>query len=131
MGRFRFAAVAVSVLAMVAAGCGGDGADGDASPTGADAPPTETAADDPAGGGVTMADLSFSPDPIQATQGDELALRNDDGVPHTFTVTDTDIDVEVAAGASGAATVDLEPGTYDVICRFHEASGMTATLEVG
>ena len=124
-------AAAALVLAVVAVGCGDDGG-GEPSPTEGPAEPTVAPTDAPAteAGTVTMANFSFDPATIEAGRGDELSLRNDDAAPHTFTVTDADIDVEVAAGATGSATIDLDAGTYDVICRFHEAGGMTATLEV-
>ena len=122
MRRLRaFALVLLLPLAVAACSSG----DGDAG-TATTSPPGE-----PAAGGVTLADFAFSPDPIQATSGQTLAIANEDQAPHTFTVVGTDVDVEIAAGEQVSVTLDLDPGTYEVICRFHEARGMTATLKVG
>jgi plastocyanin len=45
-------------------------------------------------------------------------------------VSGSDIDVTNDAGQSQEVTIDLDPGTYDFVCRFHESQGMTATLTV-
>ena len=46
------------------------------------------------------------------------------------TVTGTDIDVSNDAMSSQDVTIDLAPGIYPFICRFHESQGMTGTLVV-
>jgi plastocyanin len=51
-------------------------------------------------------------------------------VPHTFTVTGHGIDVETQPGKTSLITIDLPPGTYPFICRFHVSLGMKGTLVV-
>jgi plastocyanin len=64
-------------------------------------------------------------------QGDTITVSDTNpNTPHTFTVTGTDIDVSNDAMSSQDVTIDLAPGTYPFICRFHESQGMTGTLVV-
>jgi plastocyanin len=60
----------------------------------------------------------------------EIQLANEGEAPHTFTIEGEDVDVEVDAGATATASVDLEPGTYTMFCRFHRGQGMEGTLTV-
>jgi plastocyanin len=41
-----------------------------------------------------------------------------------------DVDLELAPLTSETTTIDLAPGTYQLICRFHEQLGMKGTLKV-
>jgi plastocyanin len=81
---------------------------------------------------VTAVNYRFDPAGITVSSGDVIEVRDTNPqTPHTFTVKGTDIDLAVDPQSSGTVTIDLDPGTYDVICRFHGASqGMTATLTV-
>ena len=64
-------------------------------------------------------------------QGDTITVSDTNpSTPHTFTVTGTDIDVSNDAMSAQDVTIDLAPGTYPFICRFHEGQGMTGTLVV-
>jgi plastocyanin len=63
-------------------------------------------------------------------EGTQLAIMNTASFDHTFTVTGTSIDMVTKGGQSGQATIDLKPGTYPFICRFHVSSGMKGTLVV-
>jgi plastocyanin len=125
-GRLLSLAIGGSLL-VAACGGGGDGADEPAAGSTA----TETSASD-AGATtttVTMRDNEYAPaDPV-VTSG-ELELVNDGASPHTFTVDGESVDVEVEAGSKATASIDLEPGTYTVFCRFHRSQGMETTLTV-
>jgi len=143
-------AVAVTVLALAGAACGGDsgsGAGGGAAgSTGASGSGGNggrsgygsTGSSGATGGGatadltVTAVNYRFDPADITVSSGDVIEVRDTNPqTPHTFTVEGTDVDVEIAPQGSGTVTIDLDPGTYDVICRFHAASqGMTAKLTV-
>jgi plastocyanin len=79
---------------------------------------------------VTQANLTFTPAEISVHQGDSITVEDTDSVPHTFTVEGTSIDVTNQAGQSQTVAIDLKPGTYSVICRFHVSMGMKATLVV-
>jgi len=151
-------AVAVTVLALAGAACGGDSGGG-AGGTSGGATAGSTGASGASGGdggrygygstgpsgatgstdGGASADLTvtavnyrFDPSDITVASGDVIEVRDTNPqTPHTFTVEGTDIDLALDPQSSGTVPIDLEPGTYDVICRFHAASqGMTATLTV-
>ena len=151
--------VALAALAVLAAACGGDSNDaggGGATATGATAATGATdsgSGDDPGAGslyggsnGMTgatgdtgaKADVSvslnnylFDPATVKVSSGDVVAVRNANAkTPHTFTVVGEDVDLELAPLTTETTTIDLAPGTYQLICRFHESLGMKATLKV-
>jgi plastocyanin len=74
--------------------------------------------------------FTFSPSTITVKQGDTVKLDNVSDTPHTFTVTGQSIDVETQPGKTAQVTIDLPPGTYPFVCRFHGSMGMTGTLVV-
>jgi plastocyanin len=91
------------------------------------------------GGGGMMANtvlegpdngLTFSPSTVKVTQGQTITLVNVSDAAHTFTVTGQGIDIETMPGKTAKVTIDLPPGTYPFICRFHESMGMKGTLVV-
>jgi plastocyanin len=149
--------VGLATLSLLAVACGGDANDaaGGATGTGPTAATGATdSGDDPGGGsvygcsngmtgatgatGAKDADVSvslnnylFDPGTVKVGSGDVVAVRNANArTPHTFTVVGEDVDLELAPLTTETATIDLTPGTYQLICRFHEALGMTATLKV-
>jgi plastocyanin len=68
---------------------------------------------------------------VRVARGDDVAVRNGSTkTPHTFTVVGEDVDLELEPLETESATIDLSPGTYELICRFHEELGMTGTLRV-
>ena len=80
---------------------------------------------------LTQVNYQFTPAKITVQQGDTITVSDTNpNTPHTFTITGTDIDVSNDAMASQDVTIDLAPGTYPFICRFHESQGMTGTLVV-
>jgi len=80
---------------------------------------------------LTQVNYQFTPARITVHQGDTITVSDTNpNTPHTFTVTGTDIDVSNDAMSSQDVTIDLAPGTYPFICRFHEGQGMTGTLVV-
>ena len=148
--------VGLAALSVLAAACGGDANDAGGSmgggPTGATGA-TGATADDPGAGslyggsnGMTgatgatgaNADVSvslnnylFDPGTVKVGMGDVVAVRNGNArTPHTFTVVGEDVDLELAPLTTETVTIDLAPGTYELICRFHESLGMTGTLKV-
>jgi len=151
--------VAFAALAVLAAACGGDSNDagaGGATATGATAATGATdsgSGEDPGAGslyggsnGMTgatgatgaNADVSvslnnylFDPATVRVSSGDVVAVRNGNAkTPHTFTVVGENVDLELAPLTTETTTIDLAPGTYQLICRFHESLGMKATLKV-
>lgn len=80
---------------------------------------------------LTQVNYQFTPAKITVHQGDTITVSDTNpNTPHTFTITGTDIDVSNDAMSSQDVTIDLAPGTYPFICRFHESQGMTGTLVV-
>jgi plastocyanin len=150
--------VGLAALSVLAAACGGDANDAGGStgagPTGATAAGATDSGDDPGAGslyggsngmtgatgatGAKEADVSvslnnylFDPGTVKVGGGDVVAVRNGNArTPHTFTVVGEDVDLELAPLTTETVTIDLAPGTYELICRFHESLGMTATLKV-
>jgi len=148
--------VAIAALSVLAAACGGDANDGGATGSGptASGGTDSGSGDDPGAGGgyrgsygmtgatgatgAKDADLSvslnnylFDPGTVKVGSGDVVAVRNGNArTPHTFTVVGEDVDLELGPLTTEIVTIDLAPGTYQLICRFHESLGMTATLKV-
>jgi plastocyanin len=110
------------VAALAGAACGGNNTTPSGSPQGGGAP--DTIEQGPGG------QLVFSPATISVKAGATLTLKNVGSVPHTFTVTGQGIDITNDTGQTHQVTVNLSPGTYPFVCRFHESSGMTGTLTV-
>jgi plastocyanin len=80
---------------------------------------------------VSLNNYLFDPGAVKVATGDVVAVRNGNArTPHTFTVVGEDVDLELAPLTTETVTIDLAPGTYELICRFHESLGMTATLKV-
>lgn len=80
---------------------------------------------------VSLNNYLFDPGTVKVDEGDVVAVRNGNArTPHTFTVVAEDVDLELAPLTTETVTIDLEPGTYELICRFHESLGMKATLKV-
>ena len=74
--------------------------------------------------------FTFSPSTVKVTQGQTITLVNVSDAAHTFTVTGQGIDIETLPGKIAKVTIDLPPGTYPFVCRFHESMGMKGTLVV-
>jgi plastocyanin len=132
------AALALAVIGLAVAGCGGDEGGGAAPP-----PPAEPPAED---GGVTT-ELDLAADPGGALAFDKTELEapagtviihftNDSDVPHDASVKDNGVDVkgETFQGGGTKDTVleNIEPGTYTFYCAVpgHEQAGMKGTLTI-
>lgn len=139
--RARGVLVIVVMLVALTAACASDDTSSPAattsSPAASTSPPSSGSAspsEEPVAD-VVMSNFFFSPDQITVTSGDILSLFNSSTTSsHTFTIPDAPIDapidVVVETQTEGAATIELEAGTYELICKFHEASGMVGTLVV-
>lgn len=88
---------------------------------------------------VTGGDYFFDPSTITVEGGGgevELTLQNDGSLPHNLTVFEGEEEVggteTFEAGGSETAAVELDPGTYQMICTVgnHEELGMTGEIEV-
>jgi plastocyanin len=104
-------AIALSVVAVLGAACGGGDGGGETTSS------------------VTMVDNEFQPSEFTAA-GDTLAVTNEGQALHSFTVPDGGIDQDVAAGES--ADIDLsglESGTFDLQCKYHPEMIGSITVE--
>jgi plastocyanin len=114
----------LGVVALLATACGGD--DGG----------SPAASGDGGGGGgsssvtVTAADFSFDPETVTAAAGDTIELSNEGDSPHNLQAEEAGLDEDVDPGETVSVDLgDVEPGTYDFICKFHP-DDMKGTLEV-
>lgn len=74
--------------------------------------------------------FAFSPSSLTVRRGQTITLDNVGDAPHTFTIGDEGIDVTNDPGQVRTVAVDLAPGTYAFLCRFHSSQGMKGTLTV-
>jgi plastocyanin len=72
----------------------------------------------------------FSPVKLTVTKGQTVDVKNVSSIPHTFTIQGKGIDAVNQAGQSQKVKIDLAPGTYTFVCRFHESLGMQGMLIV-
>jgi plastocyanin len=72
----------------------------------------------------------FAPSTLTVKKGQSITVTNVGSAPHTFTITGKGIDVVNSPGQSQSVTINLAPGTYQFICRFHVNLGMKGTLNV-
>lgn len=124
-----FRTVGISLLMVLvlafAAACNGDDDD-------------DTGANGNGNGSVTIEtpEMSFVPDSITASAGEdlEITLDNTDGQPHTFTLDEADFEIEAEGGetATGTLSVPDEAGDYEFYCSIpgHRESGQVGTLTV-
>jgi plastocyanin len=110
-------------LALLVTGCG------KSTPPSSGPPSTSASA-----AGVTVQQgagaFVFSPATFSVAKGASVTVTNVGSASHTFTVTGKGIDVVNQPGQSQSVTIDLPPGTYPFVCRFHVSLGMKGTLTV-
>jgi plastocyanin len=138
--RAMVVGVLVGVLALAAAGCGGDGDDGGSASATTAAPettgaPATTAAG--GGGGEDELQLAASGTAWDTTSFDltsgtnySLEVNNQDSVQHNFTFEAAQADVDIPANEDATVTFTAPAaGTYDFLCKFHP-SAMKGTITV-
>lgn len=74
--------------------------------------------------------FAFFPSSLTVRRGQTITLDNAGDAPHTFTIADEGIDITNDPGQVRTVAVDLAPGTYAFLCRFHGSQGMEGTLTV-
>lgn len=82
---------------------------------------------------VELNDNYFNPKVITIPNGrtTTLILKNEGKKKHTFTVEKLGIDAEVQPGKEITITVNPKnPGTYDLVCRYHFQEGMVGKVIV-
>jgi plastocyanin len=126
------------VLALAAAGCGGDGDDGGSASATTAAPETTSApATTAAGGGgenelqLTASNFAWDKTTLDMTAGSEVSVevRNEDTAQHSFTFEAASVDEVVAGGGDATATFTAPAaGSHPFRCKFH--ASMTGTVTV-
>jgi plastocyanin len=120
----RFGLVA---LLLVAAACGGDPGGGGSEPS--DCVDLRTRGPSFT---ITLRGNEFVPSCFTASASQRLTLVNEDAVLHSFTLEGTPIDVDIEGGDRldlAPITGAVEPGTYDLICKYH-VPGMTGRVTI-
>ena len=124
--------VAIATAALVLAACGGDEAQ----------QPSEKPADEPAGGGQTIAlsadsggALEFDKTELTARAGKvTIAFDNPSSLPHAVEVEGEGVEemTDTVTGAKASLSADLEAGEYEFYCPVgnHRDEGMEGTLTV-
>lgn len=82
---------------------------------------------------VELNDNYFNPKVITIPNGKSttLVLKNRGKKEHTFTVDQLGIDAEVQPGTEKTITVTPKnPGTYELVCRYHLQQGMVGKIVV-
>jgi plastocyanin len=82
---------------------------------------------------VELNDDYFNPKDITISNGTSttLILKNKGVKEHTFTVEKLGVDAEVQPGKEKTITVNpKQPGTYELICRYHFQEGMVGKVIV-
>jgi plastocyanin len=126
----RRLALALALCAPLAAGCGGDDEDGEGGRT----------ATIPANAKIRVVAREYSFDPstivVEGAGTITVTLRNDGSLAHNLKLFRDDEELGGTAtfpsGQSGSAPLDLEAGSYELICTVgdHADLGMTGTLRV-
>jgi plastocyanin len=120
----RRLAIPLTLLALLAAACGGDdGGDGGGEPgASSEACPSGSVE-------IRMVDIKFDPENATVGVGQEVCWVNEDSIDHNA-VAESGADFEsplYGKGETFTATVD-QPGTVEYVCTIHP--GMTGTLTV-
>ena len=91
------------------------------------------AATSAAGEAVSLSEFSISPDPIEISAGETLAVTNDGAIVHNLSVEGNTTPMLEPGGSAALDLSSLAPGSYTLICDVagHAAAGMQTTLNVG
>jgi plastocyanin len=95
--------------------------------------PDDDAADDNA---IAMSEYAFGPEAVTVKAGESITADNEGAVTHNLTLFDGNDEItgteDVAAGESATLEIDVDPGTYEMICTIpgHEDLGMAGEFTV-
>jgi len=142
MRRGTVTLVLVLVAAVGIEACGGDEEEEGPARSPAETAAPERSPADRAAFKVEMGELKFKPANVTVRRGGTLDVRNVDSVPHNLTIErgpDAKTDTEDLAatstfgkGRSEQLKVDVEPGTYALVCTVpgHREAGMVGEITV-
>ncbi len=80
----------------------------------------------PADGTLTIAGTAFDPATVTIAEGGTIAITNQDGFAHTFTMDDDSVSVDMPGGATETVTIATAGGFH---CEIH--SSMSGTVVFG
>jgi len=92
---------------------------------------TPTTAASPAGTSGTeikIKDFAFAPPSLKASAGDEIVVRNTDGVVHTVTADDKSFDTGNIDGNAEKKLKLSKAGTFSYVCNIHQYMKGTITV---
>lgn len=103
--------------------------DVDATPTGC----AEVSSSNGAPAPVTMRDSFFEPNCLVVSSTQEMTLVNAGDLPHNFSIREADVSEDVDPGEEEESEdlfENLDAGTHEFFCRFHEDQGMVGTIVI-
>jgi plastocyanin len=128
----------VGVLALAAAGCGGDDEGGGSASETTAAPETTSAPETTAAAGgaddevqLAASGFAWNPSSFELPAGTEVKVEvtNQDQAPHTFTFDEAGADQQIAAGEDASVTfTSPAAGSYEFRCKIHPAMQGTITV---
>jgi plastocyanin len=80
---------------------------------------------------LAMVDDAFQPEAWAIPGSGTYTLRNDGAALHNLTLEEAGLDVDLQPRDSQQIEIELDPGTYGMVCAYHVAQGMTGALVVG
>lgn len=128
--RWRSAAIAVPLVAVLLVGCGDDDDSSSA--------PVDDTSSEGGGDGATAEDVAidivsiadgFDPASISVAVGSEVTWTNGDDTPHTSTSEDGTWDSGNLDGGDEFSFTAEEPGTYAYVCSIHPAMAGELVVE--
>lgn len=126
MFRRMWVGVAVLLVSLVAASCGGGGGK----------PSGQQPSAPSAGATVTVSEkewsITFSTTALKAGPL-KLTVKNDGSIEHNFIIKEANVEVDsIQPGQSKEVTVNLKPGTYTIMCNIagHAEAGMQTSIKV-
>lgn len=139
MARVGPFVVAVTVLALVLAGCGGSTKSSSGESNGAKTTIAGVSASDHGSKTVhgkteiELDDYYFEPTVIQGKAGQKvtLELKNEGKVEHSFVIDSQNVDQTIQPGEDAKVTVTIPAsGAVSFYCKFHKSEGMAGALAV-
>jgi plastocyanin len=122
----KLALVLVALLLVTATGCGGSGDDNGSTAGCVDLSTRGSAFT------IRLSGLQFHPSCFTASASQNLTVVNEDSTLHSFTIEGTPIDIDVEGGQTlhlDPVAGRVEPGTYELICKYHLPS-MTGQITI-
>jgi plastocyanin len=80
---------------------------------------------------LIMVDDAFQPEAWAIPGSGTYTLGNEGMALHNLTIEEAGLEVDLQPGDSQAVDIELDPGTYGMVCAYHVAQGMTGALVVG